>query len=438
MTANPDHPATEPVADTAEITVTAPAVAAASATDAPATDAPAAPQADSRPPTRAIARVRRRRRRRGAAIAAGSTAVALVAGGFVVAHAHKTVTLDVDGEVTTVTTFAGSVDGLLRGEGVELDARDTVAPARDARLRDGAEVVVRVGRLVTLDVDGEPTDVWVAALDAGDALERLANRGGDVRLVASRSGGRTQVPLRLDAGGGQVALVADGHTRLVRYEGAGIDGLLAAADVEVDDDDLVQVADPGKAEVADAGDARVAVIVRRVATEEVTHATAVPFGRVEQRDANRFADLGPRVTRAGVPGEDTRVTRVTTIDGEVVDEVVVSQGRTREPVDEVVAIGTRERPAPAPAPVAASGGSIPDSVWAALAQCESGGRPNAVSPGGRFHGLYQFSVATWQSVGGTGLPSQASPEEQRARAVALQARSGWGQWPACSRRLGLR
>jgi len=61
-----------------------------------------------------------------------------------------------------------------------------------------------------------------------------------------------------------------------------------------------------------------------------------------------------------------------------------------------------------------------------------------ISAGGRFHGLYQFSVATWQSMGGTGLPSQASPREQRERAVALQARWGWGQWPACSARLGLR
>lgn len=86
---------------------------------------------------------------------------------------------------------------------------------------------------------------------------------------------------------------------------------------------------------------------------------------------------------------------------------------------------------------AAASSSIPDSVWAALAQCESSGNPRAVSSTGRYHGLYQFSVATWRSVGGTGLPSQATPEEQTNRARILQARSGWGQWPACSRKLGL-
>ena len=77
-------------------------------------------------------------------------------------------------------------------------------------------------------------------------------------------------------------------------------------------------------------------------------------------------------------------------------------------------------------------------MWARLAQCESGGNPRAVSASGTYHGLYQFSVATWRSVGGSGLPSQASPAEQTKRAQILQQRAGWGQWPACSAKLGLR
>ena len=76
-------------------------------------------------------------------------------------------------------------------------------------------------------------------------------------------------------------------------------------------------------------------------------------------------------------------------------------------------------------------------MWAALAQCESGGNPTAVSANGLYYGLYQFSLSTWASVGGSGLPSQASPAEQTMRAQTLQARSGWGQWPHCASTLGL-
>ena len=72
-----------------------------------------------------------------------------------------------------------------------------------------------------------------------------------------------------------------------------------------------------------------------------------------------------------------------------------------------------------------------------LAQCESGGRWGINTGNGYFGGL-QFSAATWRSVGGTGLPHEHSRETQIARGQKLQARSGWGQWPACSRKLGLR
>jgi hypothetical protein len=67
----------------------------------------------------------------------------------------------------------------------------------------------------------------------------------------------------------------------------------------------------------------------------------------------------------------------------------------------------------------------------AIAQCESGGNPAAVSSNGMYHGKYQFSVATWAAVGGSGLPSQAPEAEQDMRAAMLYARSGPGQWPVC-------
>ena len=162
-----------------------------------------------------------------------------------------------------------------------------------------------------------------------------------------------------------------------------------------------------------------------------------PFERIERQDSNRFSDLPPVVVQAGRNGELTRVYRYTdNADAAVGHPVLEIVASTRQ--DEIIAIGTRQRPAPTPFYGDSVTGGIPESVWVALAQCESGGRPSVISAGGRFHGLYQFSVATWRSVGGEGLPSEASPQEQRYRAVRLQARSGWGQWPACSRRIGVR
>jgi len=66
-----------------------------------------------------------------------------------------------------------------------------------------------------------------------------------------------------------------------------------------------------------------------------------------------------------------------------------------------------------------------------IAQCESGGDPTAIGGGGLYRGKYQFSVGTWQSVGGTGDPAAAPEAEQDRRAAMLLARDGAGQWPIC-------
>lgn len=76
------------------------------------------------------------------------------------------------------------------------------------------------------------------------------------------------------------------------------------------------------------------------------------------------------------------------------------------------------------------------SVWDRLAQCESGGNW-AINTGNGYYGGLQFSLSSWQAVGGSGLPSDASREEQIMRAEQLRAAQGWGAWPACSAKLGL-
>lgn len=67
----------------------------------------------------------------------------------------------------------------------------------------------------------------------------------------------------------------------------------------------------------------------------------------------------------------------------------------------------------------------------AIAACESGGNPRAVDSTGTYRGKYQFTVSTWQGVGGSGDPAAASEAEQDRRAGMLYARGGAGQWPAC-------
>lgn len=78
---------------------------------------------------------------------------------------------------------------------------------------------------------------------------------------------------------------------------------------------------------------------------------------------------------------------------------------------------------------------ITDDVWWELAGCETGYKYDNPNTGNGYYGYFQFSATTWWSIGESGYAHQYSYEYQKAGAIRLQARSGWGQWPACSRLL---
>ncbi|MEE6295748.1 ubiquitin-like domain-containing protein [Georgenia wangjunii] len=378
----------------------------------------------------------------------------LAGGGIATAAAHKSVELDIDGQTRTVATFAGSVEGVLAQQGVEVGEHDLLAPAADEALREGAEIVVRHATQIEVQVDGETRGVWTTAPTTGEALASIGEAGRQVTVAASRSldGARQALDLPLVADG-VVQVTVDGEVLTVDMDGeAYLADVLAQAGITVGKLDHVVV--------GAASDGTPEVTVTRVAHMLRATTEPVPFATTERPDDTLYVGER-RVVQAGQEGVLTRVQAARLVDGTERAGAPADGVVTTAPVEQVVAVGTKERPVaprPAPAPAPAASGSSGSSgaaapapapaqaapapatgdVWGRLAQCESGGNPSIVSANGLYHGLYQFSVATWRAVGGSGLPSQASPAEQTQRAQALQARSGWGQWPACSAKLGLR
>ena len=78
-------------------------------------------------------------------------------------------------------------------------------------------------------------------------------------------------------------------------------------------------------------------------------------------------------------------------------------------------------------------GFAPAERWEALRFCESTHDYTAVSASGAYRGAYQFDFKTWETVGGSGDPAVAPPDEQDARARELYARRGDQPWPLCGR-----
>ncbi|MGY1649783.1 ubiquitin-like domain-containing protein [Geodermatophilus sp. SYSU D01119] len=349
----------------------------------------------------------------------------LVGGSVAWYAAQKSLVLTVDGQAREVSTYADTVGEVLAEEGLETQAHDVVLPAAEAAVADGDTVVVNRARPLQLTVDGVSSEVYVTALSVDEALEQLGYRADGMVLSASRSERLPLDGMALSITTPKaVTLVVDGATRVVTTTAATAGDLLAEQGVVLGAHDRTSLF----ATQPLLGAMRLQVF--RVSVTEQVVTAPVPFRTVETEDPNAF-EGEEAVTQEGVAGEQATTFRVTVTDGVETSREQLNTAVTVPSVDELVTVGTKERPAPS--------GGVPATAdglnWAALAQCESGGRANAVSSTGKYHGLYQFSVATWQAVGGSGVPSQASAEEQTMRAQMLYARSGAGQWPHCGPRL---
>ena len=304
-----------------------------------------------------------------------------------------------------------------------------MAPGLTTQVKDGEQVVVRFARPFTVDVDGVTHTYWTTALTVDDALAAVGIRADGARLSASRSMplGRQGLDLAISTPK-TITITADGHRRTVTTTAATVQDLLAEQGVALDGDDRLSVA--ATTAVTD----HLAVTLTRISHRRSAVVEVVPFTTTTQRSSALYTGQTKVVTQ-GRPGARRAVYDLLLADGRLTTKSLVSATVTTAPVTRVVQVGTKAKPvAPAPSPKSGGGGgggSVGGGVdglnWAALAKCESGGNPRAVNPAG-YYGLYQFSLSTWASVGGSGNPINASPAEQLYRAKLLYNRGGAGQW----------
>ena len=358
----------------------------------------------------------------GATVAVGAAATA---GFFALTN---TVSLTVDGDSRTVFTTADSVSELLEKRGLELTARDLVVPGPDSTLADGSEVDVAFSRPVELTVDGEADQIWTTALSVDDLLGELGLRSG-VETSVSRSAGIGRDGISLEVRTPKqvtVEVVAKNERqRSVTTTALTAGEAVEEAGVSLAEGDRVQGG--ADAEIADGDTIR----VRKAWKQTVDDTVALPYQTVVRKDASAYVGESV-VEQAGSNGSASRTVEVSYLGTQVTDRTVVARTVTRQPVDRVVREGTKARPA---APPVAAG------PWDALAQCETGGNW-AINTGNGYYGGLQFSSGTWLAYGGgqyAPTANLASREQQIAIASKVRdARGGYGDWPACSAKLGLR
>ncbi|MGW7440818.1 ubiquitin-like domain-containing protein [Streptomyces sp. NPDC054849] len=348
--------------------------------------------------------------------------VAFLAGGTTAfVAADKSVRLTVDGVPRNLHTFADDIGDLLTAEGLGVGPHDLVAPAPGEHLDDGEEVVVRYGRPLRLTLDGQQRQVWTTARTVEGALRQFGIRAEGAYLSAPRTALVPRAGLVLSVRTERsVTFMADGRERTIRTNAATVQEALDQAGITLQGQDSTSVPPTDFPR-----DGQTVTVLRITGSREVRE-ERIPYETERVKDPGLFAGTEV-VERAGRPGARRVTYSVRTVNGvrqkprAIADEVV------REPVSQLVKVGTRSLPS--------SVGGADGLNWAALARCESGGRPGATDPSGTYGGLYQFDVHTWQALGGSGRPQDASGAEQTYRAKKLYLQRGASPWPHCGRRL---
>ena len=364
---------------------------------------------------------------------AGTVAGAVLVGGAGTALAtQKQVTVDVNGEETNVRTYASDVAGALQSAGVDVAPADLVYPAPGEKLASGDTVTVRTAKPVAVVIDGVAQQITSTASTVGELIEQ-AGVAGAAAVDADRDQPVTE-GMNVGVTTPKIVSLRDGgELTYVSAAAKTVGELLSARGVAFDSDDRLNVA------LSDAIVPGMEIVLDRVTTVDRPE-TVVVEAPAEYVEDDTLDEGTEKVREKGEQGETKVVYRTVTVNGVVESEGVAEEKEVKKAKPAVIARGTKQAESAtgntgAAAPAVAGG-----SVWDAIAQCESGGNW-AINTGNGYQGGLQFSPSTWAGHGGTAYAptaDQATREQQIAIAERVQASQGWGAWPACTARLGIR
>lgn len=353
-------------------------------------------------------------------VAAGGLLVAMVAGGGTAAAAHKTITVDVDGEIQRISTIFGDDARILEMAGVRVGDGDRVI--RQGELSDGGKLVYRAAKPVSLNIDGRIVETTTTAATVDELVASLP----ELKAADSVKAPSKRIPadgIKLDIVTAKGIVLNDsGREGRLQMAAATVADVLAQRGITLGEGESVN---PSPETPVTEG---MRIDVSRLVEEVLTESVEIPSPENVIEDPEMYDD--ERVVEVpGTPGTKLVEVKVLSRDGEELSRETMSEREKTAPTVTTVRQGTKSR-----VPEVTNG-----AVWDALAQCESGG-DWSIDTGNGYSGGLQFHPQTWLAHGGgeyAPTAGQATREQQIAIAEKVRASQGWGAWPACSAQLGL-
>src|SRR5690606_26195098 len=243
-----------------------------------------------------------------AAVAAALIFLTTAGAGVGYATLVKDISLSVDGDVTEVRGLHSTVGDVLESEGIEVGKHDVVQPAVTEKVKDGQRVIVRYGRELRVNVDGQPASYWTTETTLDAAIRDLGLRLEGAELSASRSAplGRSGLSLRVTMPK-DITVTVDGSARKITTTDGTLAEVLEAEGITMAETDTIEPA------IGTAVTHGLAAVIKRIKIETKTESVAVAFATTEKKTDQLYKGQTKTETK-GVEGSKDVTTEYTYTD----------------------------------------------------------------------------------------------------------------------------
>lgn len=359
----------------------------------------------------------------------------LVAGGILLLLNHNNkfkpitsyiVIISHDHEQETVPTNEPTVGALLARLGITLNKGDVVEPSTSTQINED-NFRINVYRAVPVEIiDGTQKTFTVSAATTPRSIAQQAG----ITVYAEDYVQTVPVTNFLAQQSISEQVIIDpatpvnvnlyGTQTVIRTHATTVGQLLQEKHIILQPGDSVQPA----ANTPITAGGQVFVIHKGTQIQTVAQTIPIPVQTV----ADSSLTVGTSAIRQnGSAGSELITYQINTQNGVAVSQVPIQTVVTTQPVPEILAIGS--------APL---NNSLAEWLYK-LRTCESGGNYQD-DTGNGYYGAYQFSLSSWERLGYSGLPSNASPETQDTAIIQNTNASGGGlasQNPGCYYKEGL-
>lgn len=243
-----------------------------------------------------------------------------------------------DGGVVTELEVSSSktVEQALEEGEIALNEGDEVSPASDTKVSDAQEIVISRKNTVSLSMDGKTREVEMVGGTVGDLLEQEKITLGEKQHVNYAldeyltDGMEIKVSYSFS-----IEVQCDGKTYSQDMEAETVGDVLKELNITPGKDDRVTPA------VTEAVTEGMKIVVNRVTFDTVVETEETEYETVYEDDSS-LAKGQEEVSVKGENGEKEVTYKVTYVDGVEESREVVSETVTKEPINKVVKVGTKE------------------------------------------------------------------------------------------------